>query len=94
MNVFQWYIGDIAMRFRRHQCIFNVFECIWAYLNVSIIYISITFTVFECIYSIFECILTPKGPMSVDGFLGSSGRLSRRQKHEWTSKILEEGRRI
>jgi hypothetical protein len=26
--------------------------------------------------------LTPKGPMSVDGFLGSSGRLSRRQKHE------------
>jgi hypothetical protein len=27
-------------------------------------------------------ILTPKGPMSVDGFLGSSGRLSRRQKHE------------
>jgi hypothetical protein len=39
-------------------------------------------------------VLTPKGPMSVDGFLGSSGRLSRRQKHEWTSKILEEGRRI
>jgi hypothetical protein len=28
------------------------------------------------------CSLTPKGPMSVDGFLGSSGRLSRRQKHE------------
>jgi hypothetical protein len=26
--------------------------------------------------------LTPKGPMSVDGFLGSSGRLSQRQKHE------------
>jgi hypothetical protein len=26
--------------------------------------------------------LTPKGPMSVDGFLGSLGRLSRRQKHE------------
>jgi hypothetical protein len=27
-------------------------------------------------------LLTPKGPMSVNGFLGSSGRLSRRQKHE------------
>jgi hypothetical protein len=26
--------------------------------------------------------LTPKGPMSVDGFLGSLGRFSRRQKHE------------
>jgi hypothetical protein len=26
--------------------------------------------------------LTPKGPMSVDGFLGSLGRLSRRQKNE------------
>jgi hypothetical protein len=27
-------------------------------------------------------ILTPKGPKSVDGFLGSSGRLSWHQKHE------------
>jgi hypothetical protein len=35
--------------------------------------------------------LTPKGPMSIDGFLGSSGRLSRRQKHEWSFEILEEG---
>jgi hypothetical protein len=36
-------------------------------------------------------VLTPKGPMSVNGFLGSSGRLSQRQKHEWSSEILEEG---
>jgi hypothetical protein len=35
--------------------------------------------------------LTPKGPMSVDGFLGSSSRLSWTQKHEWSSEILEEG---
>jgi hypothetical protein len=35
--------------------------------------------------------LTPKGPMSVDGFLGSSGRLSRRQKHERSTEILKEG---
>jgi hypothetical protein len=35
--------------------------------------------------------LTPKGPKSIDGFLGGSGRLSRRQKHEWTYEILEEG---
>jgi hypothetical protein len=35
--------------------------------------------------------LTPKGPMSVDGFLGSSDRLSRRQKHERSSEILKEG---
>jgi hypothetical protein len=36
--------------------------------------------------------LTPEGPMSVDGFLGSSGRLSWRQKHERRSEILKEGR--
>jgi hypothetical protein len=36
-------------------------------------------------------ILTPKGPMSVDGFLGSSSRLSQRQKHERSSEILKEG---
>jgi hypothetical protein len=35
--------------------------------------------------------LTPKGPMSADGFLGSSGRLSRRQKHERSFVILKEG---
>jgi hypothetical protein len=35
--------------------------------------------------------LTPKGPMSVDGFLGSLGRLSRRQKHERSTEILKEG---
>jgi hypothetical protein len=35
--------------------------------------------------------LTPKGPMSVDGFLGSSGRLSWRQKHERSAEILKEG---
>jgi hypothetical protein len=35
--------------------------------------------------------LIPKGPMSVDGFLGSSGRLSRRQKHERSSEILKKG---
>jgi hypothetical protein len=29
--------------------------------------------------------------MSVNGFLGSLGRLSQRQKHEWSSEILEEG---
>jgi hypothetical protein len=34
--------------------------------------------------------LTPKGPMSVDGFLESSGRLSQHQKHEWSSEILKE----
>jgi hypothetical protein len=36
-------------------------------------------------------LLTPKGPMSVDGFLGSLGRLSRRQKHERSTEILKEG---
>jgi hypothetical protein len=35
--------------------------------------------------------LTPKGPMSIDGFLGSSGRLSQRQKHERSIEILKEG---
>jgi hypothetical protein len=35
--------------------------------------------------------LTPKGPMSVDGFLGSSGRLSRRQENKRSSEILKEG---
>jgi hypothetical protein len=35
--------------------------------------------------------LTPKGPMSVDGFLGSSGRLSRCQENERSSEILKEG---
>jgi hypothetical protein len=35
--------------------------------------------------------LTPKGPMSVDGFLGISGRLSWRQKHERSAEILKEG---
>jgi hypothetical protein len=29
--------------------------------------------------------------MSIDGFLGSSGRLLWRQKHERSSEILEEG---
>jgi hypothetical protein len=35
--------------------------------------------------------LTPKGPMSVDGFLESSGRLSWHQKHERSAEILKEG---
>jgi hypothetical protein len=35
--------------------------------------------------------LTPKGPMFIDGFLGSLGRLSRRQKHERRYEILKEG---
>jgi hypothetical protein len=35
--------------------------------------------------------LTPKGPMSVDGFLGSLGRLSRHQKHERSAEILKAG---
>jgi hypothetical protein len=35
--------------------------------------------------------LTPKEPMSVDGFLGSSGRLSRHQKHQQSVEILKEG---
>jgi hypothetical protein len=36
-------------------------------------------------------LLTPKGPMSVDGFLGSSGRLLRRQENERSYEILKEG---
>jgi hypothetical protein len=36
--------------------------------------------------------LTPKGPKAQNGFLGSLGRLSKSQKHEQVSKILEEGR--
>jgi hypothetical protein len=35
--------------------------------------------------------LTPKRSMSVDGFLGSSGRLSWHQKHERSAEILKEG---
>ena len=27
-NINQWYVGDIAMLFKRHQCIFNIFACI------------------------------------------------------------------
>jgi hypothetical protein len=38
--------------------------------------------------------LIPKGPTSQNGFLGSSGRLSWRQKHERSTEILEEGRRM
>jgi hypothetical protein len=36
--------------------------------------------------------LTPKRPKSQNGFFGSSGRLSKLQKHDWVSEILEEGR--
>jgi hypothetical protein len=35
--------------------------------------------------------LIPKGQMSVDGFLGSSSRLSWHQKHERSAEILKEG---
>jgi hypothetical protein len=42
-------------------------------------------------FSYFLPFLTPKGPKSIDGFFGSSDRLSRCQKHECSSKILEEG---
>jgi hypothetical protein len=35
--------------------------------------------------------LTPKGPMSVDWFLGSLGMLLQRQKHERSAEILKAG---
>jgi hypothetical protein len=37
-------------------------------------------------------ILTSKGPKSQNGFFESLGRLSKLQKHERVSEILEEGR--
>jgi hypothetical protein len=53
-NVFQWYIGDITMYLKRHQCIFNIFEYIWMYNNVFES-IWVYLNVFERIYNIFSC---------------------------------------
>jgi hypothetical protein len=50
-----------------------------------------TLAVVDCMPELWLKSLTPKGPMSVDGFFGSSGRLSRCQKHERSSEILKEG---
>jgi hypothetical protein len=47
--------------------------------------LEFNFALFAVAESMFEArlkSLTPKGPKSTNGFLGSSGRLSRHQKHE------------
>jgi hypothetical protein len=42
--------------------------------------------------SYIDLTLIPKGPKAQSRFFGCSGRLSRLQKHEWVSEILEEDR--
>jgi hypothetical protein len=56
--------------------------------NVYVIHLEVFFS--NCLHYNRNA-LTPKGLMSVDGFLGSLGRLSQHQEHERSSEILKEG---
>jgi hypothetical protein len=56
INVFQWYIGDIAIYFKRLQCIFDVFGYIWMCMNVFMVYFFMYFNVFILYFNASQCI--------------------------------------